>query len=79
MKHFKNISDMIDSIEAEAGRYMHSALTAERGPKVGVIEFRAMVANTRGYAQGLKATASMLRDTYIGPELHSAKPLEECR
>ncbi len=79
MKHFKNISDMIDSIEAEAGRYMQSADTAVRGPRTGVIEFRATVANTRGYAQGLRETARMLRDTYIGAELHSAKSLEECR
>lgn len=70
MQHFTTIGEMIAEIEAESRRYAGMAKVARHAHSAAV---------QRGYASACQNIASMLRDTYIGPDRRTAKPLEQCR
>jgi hypothetical protein len=87
MHHFLTIPALIDHIDGMAVRY---DLTAEKMSAWAVdrkarptgysqADCLASAANSRGNAAAYRAVATILRDTVIGADRHTAKPLEECR
>lgn len=87
MHHFHNIPALIDHIDGMAVRH---DLTAEkmagwandaraRPNGYNQADCLASAANSRGNAAAYRAVAIILRETVIGPDRHTAKPLEECR
>jgi hypothetical protein len=70
MKHFHSIGELIAEIEAESRRYAGMGRTSRNAQSAAV---------QRGYASACRNIAAMMRDSFIGPDRHAAKPLEECQ
>lgn len=77
MRHFKTIGDMIGWLEAAANEF-DSAPEPKKVRGISERSRQAKIANFRGYAAGFRNVVHVLRDTHIGADAKTAKPLVEC-
>lgn len=78
MRHFKSVGDLIGWLD-DAARMHEQASEPAKVRGISERSRQAMIANQKGYAAGFRTVVHVLRDTYIGVDAKSAKPIEECR
>lgn len=71
---FASINDVIVSIEQEAEEALKT-LPSDMNSKLSERDRREIATNRRGYVAALQATATRLRETYIGPSMREAVSL----